>query len=40
LACHAAQRSSNVAESMTGADAGVPGGSTAVDMRVAMYPHA
>lgn len=38
LACHAPQRSSNVADSVTGADVGVPGGATTVGTVVAMCP--
>jgi hypothetical protein len=38
LTCHAAQRSSNVAESVTGVDVGVPGGATTVATVLAMCP--
>jgi hypothetical protein len=38
LACHAAQRSSNVVESVTGMDVGVPGGATTVGTALAMCP--
>ena len=36
LACHAAHRSSNVVDSATGVDVGVPDGATTVDTVVAM----
>ena len=38
LASHAAQRSSNVADSVMGVDLGVPGGATTVDTVMAMGP--
>jgi hypothetical protein len=38
LAWHAAQRSSNVADSVTGVDVGVPGGATTVGTAMAMCP--
>ena len=38
LACHAAQRSSNVADSVTGVDVGVPGGATTVGTAMAIVP--